>query len=229
MSGQLEPYPEPELRDHARVGVDAAIEAIPGIGGSLHVLVDVVIAPSLTKRRDRWFRKLHELMLELHSKVAGFDPVSLAGDEAFVSAVADASRIAMGTHLEEKLELLKNCLAHMAVDDGRDDFLDLQLFHFVDDLAPEHFVVLQYLASPGAWFDSKGIERPRMSMGSPGHLINAADMPVVGVGLEIILRDLRDRGLANTDSMHTTMTASGAWQGLTTKLGDELLAFVSSI
>jgi hypothetical protein len=229
MGEELEPYPETGFRDYARAGADAGIAAIPVIGGSLQVLAESVIAPSLTKRRDTWFRKLHELMSELHAKVDGFDPESLAGDEVFVTAVSDASRIAMGTHLEEKLDLLKNCLAHMAVDEGRDDFLDLQLFRFVDELTPEHVVVLQYLNNPGAWFDAKRIERPSLAMGSPSHLMNAAGMPVTGVALEIVLRNLNDRGLANTQSLKTTMTADGAWQSLTTELGRDLLEFVSSI
>lgn len=229
MSGDLEPYPEAGLRDYARSGVEAGIAAIPVIGGSLQVLADVVIAPSLTKRRDVWLRKLHELMVELEEKVEGFDAASLAGDEVFVSAVADASRIAMGTHLEEKLELLKNCLAHMAVSESRDDFLDLQLFRFVDELTPEHFVVLQYMNSPGAWYDAKGLARPSLAMGSPRHLMNEAGMPVVGVSLEIVLRDLSDRGLANTSSIGTTMTGEGAWQSLSTDLGRELLNFVSTV
>lgn len=229
MSDELDRYPEPELRDYVRVGVTAGVAAIPMIGGSLQALADVVIAPSLTKRRDRWFEKLHQLMTELAEKVDGFDPVSLAGDEVFVTAVADASRIAMGTHLNEKLELLKNCLAHMAIDETRDDFLDLQLFRFVEELSPEHFIVLQYLANPGAWFDAKGLVRPSFTMGSHGHLMDAARMPVVGVALEIVLRDLSDRALANTQSMRTTMTGEGAWQSLTTSLGTELLDFVSSV
>lgn len=229
MVDEIEPYPQPELRDYARAGIDAGVAAIPVVGGSLQTLADVVIAPSLSKRRDRWLVKLHHLVRELEEKVEGFSPADLAGDEAFVTAVADASRIAMGTHLEEKLELLKNCLAHMAVDINRDDFLDLQLFRFVEELSPEHFVVLQYLGNPGAWFDAKEIARPSLAMGSPRHLLDLAGMPVVGTPLEIVLRDLSSRGLATTQSLRTTMTGPGAWQSLTTALGDELLKFVAEI
>jgi len=226
---ELELYPEATFRDYARTGVDAGIAAIPVIGGSLQTLADVVIAPSLTKRRDAWLRKLHELMAELQEKVDYFDPSSLVNDEVFVTAVADASRIAMGTHLEQKLELLKNCLAHLAVDDERNDFLDLQLFRFVDDLTPEHFVMLKYLSSPGAWYDAKGLERPNLANGSRRHLMTSAGLPVTGASLEIVLRDLGDSGLANTGSLDTMITADGVWQSVTTELGRELLDFVSRI
>lgn len=229
MTDDLEPFPEATLRDHVRTGVDTGVAAIPVLGGSLQTLAEAVIAPSLTKRREAWLRKLAELMAELHEKVEGFDPASLAGDEVFVTAVADASRIAMGTHLEQKLEMLKNCLARMAVEEHRDDFLDLQLFRFVDDLTPEHFVVLQYLSNPGAWFDAKGLARPNLYAGSPKTLLDAADVPVAGASLQIVLRDIDDRSLANTSSLGTMMTENGMWQSLTTELGDELLRFVAEI
>lgn len=229
MTDELEPYPEAELRDYARAGVQAGIAAIPVVGGPIQTLAEVVIAPSLTKRRENWMRKLQDLMEELRRKSDNFDPASLAGNEVFVTAVADASRIAMGTHLEEKLEMLKNCLAHMATGGVRDDFLDLQFFRYVDDLSPEHFLVLQYLSNPAAWFDRRKIPRPTLAMGSPWHLMVAAGMPLVGAALEIVLRDLSDRGLANTQSLKTTMTGEGAWQSLATDVGRQLLDFVSSI
>jgi hypothetical protein len=226
---ELERYPGPSLRDHARTGFDAAIVSIPGIGGSLQVLIEAVLTPSLTKRRDRWLRKLEELMKELQAKVDGFEPAKLAGDEAFVTAVVDASRIAMGTHLEEKLNLLKNALARMAVSEVRDDFLDLQLFRFVDELSPEHFVVLQYLDNPGAWFDAKNISRPNLAIGSPdnlvGHLMDHAGLPVKGAGLEITLRDLSARGLAKIEDVDPTTS----WRSTTTDLGRQLLSFVNGI
>lgn len=229
MPGELERYPKPSLRDHARTGFDVAIAGIPGIGGSLQVLVEAVLTPSLTKRRERWLNKLGELMNELQAKVDGFDPAQLAEDEAFVTAVADASRIAMGTHLEEKLDLLKNALARMAVSEGRDDFLDLQLFRFVDELSPEHFVVLQFLANPGAWFDAKGISRPNLAVGSPdkliGYLMNHARLPVGGDGLEIVLRDLSARGLVRVEAANPTTP----WNSLITPLGGGLLSFVKGI
>lgn len=227
--GELERYPEPSLRDHARTGFDVAVAGIPGVGGSLQVLVEAVLTPSLTKRRERWLKKLGELMNELEAKVDGFEPAQLAEDEAFVTAVADASRIAMGTHLEEKLDLLKNALARMAVSEGRDDFLDLQLFHFVDELSPEHFVVLQYLDNPAAWFDGKRISRPNLAIGSPdnltGHLMDHARLPVGGAGLEIVLRDLSARGLVRVEDV----SPKTSWKSTTTDLGSDLLSFVKGI
>ncbi|HSI93373.1 MAG TPA: hypothetical protein VK925_07715 [Jiangellaceae bacterium] len=229
MTGELEPPPAPSLRDHVRTGIDVAVAAIPGVGGPLQVLLDAVLLPSLDKRRNAWLMKLQELVNELSEKVDGFDVETLVHDEPFVTAVIDASRIAMGTHLEAKLNLLKNCLAHMAVDDPRDDFLDLKFFAYVDELAPEHFVVLQYGQNPGAWFDAKHLSRPSFHTSGHRHLIDRARLPVTGPALEIVLRDLSDRGLADTRGFNATVSAQTVWAGWSTPLGDQLLDFISEI
>jgi hypothetical protein len=227
-SGELIPYPEATIRDYGRAGLDAGLAAIPVVGGSLQVLVDTVLAPSLSKRRDRWIQELADLVEVIRKRVDTDSLEFLAGDEAFVTAVADASRIAMGTHLEEKLRLLKNCLLHMATQASRpDDFMSIRFLRFVEDLTPEHFVVLQYMANPRAWFDAKGITRPNLAMGSPGQIMNQANLPVVGTVRELVIRDLADRTLANVSGLNMTMTVDGAWQPMATPLGQQLLSFVS--
>jgi hypothetical protein len=226
---ELEPYPEAGVREYARAGIEAGIAAVPVVGGPLEVLVDAVLAPSLAKRRDRWFQTLADLVSELQTKIEGFDVEALAGDEVFVTSVVEASRIAMGTHREEKLLILKNCLVHMALAQSRDDFFDLQLFRFVDEMAPEHFLVLQYFANPSAWYESKGIRQPNIFSGSPGAIMDTAELPVAGAALGIVIRDLSDRGLINSQSLRTVMTAAGAWQALATELGNQLLRFVSEL
>jgi hypothetical protein len=224
--GSIEPYPEASIQDYGRSGVDAALAAIPVVGGSLQVLIDLVIAPSLAQRRDRWFTLLGQVVDDLRQRVEGFQIDSLSSNEAFVTAVAEASRIAVGTHIEEKLRMLKNCLVNLVIDDFGGDFMTMQMFRFVDELAPQHFVVLGYLSSPGEWFDSHNIPRPNLTMGSQQHLLGQARVPVGGAVLQIVLKDLDDRGLANTRSMTTTLSGSGLWQGLSSSLGQDLLRFV---
>ena len=227
MSDEIEPFPQPKLRDRVRVGMDAGLAAIPYAGGSLQVLVEAVIVPSITKRRESWFVALGEIVAKLQQ--GGFDIARLADDEAFVTALGDASRIAMGTHLAEKLDLLKNCLLHMAVDDNRDDFLDLRLFGFVDELAPEHFVVLDYLNDPLGWFEKKVIPVPNISHGSPMSALQEARLPIEGMALGIVLRELDGGGLAQSSSLTGIMSRDGVFAARTTDLGRELLDFVREV
>lgn len=226
MSDELGPPPQRDWRDNVRVGADAAIAAVPVIGGSLQVLVDAVLAPSLEKRRDEWMRRLGEVVEELSARLEGFDPSSLSENEAFVSAVIDASRIAVGTHLEEKLEQLKNCLVNLALGKGSGDFLDKQMFRWVDELSPEHFLVMEYLADPRGWYAAKGVDAPNLYMGSPMNVLEASGLPIRGNELDIVLSDLGTRRLAHTSSMGTGMTAQGMWQPLLAPLGQRLIEFV---
>src|SRR5438067_13896111 len=58
MSDKIEPLPDASLRDRVRTGIDTGIAALPYVGGPLEVLVEAVLVPSITKRREAWLRKL---------------------------------------------------------------------------------------------------------------------------------------------------------------------------
>jgi hypothetical protein len=55
---EMEPYPEPRSRDYLRGVVDAGVSAVPVIGSPIEILMNTVIAPSITKRRDAWLRNV---------------------------------------------------------------------------------------------------------------------------------------------------------------------------
>ena len=63
-------------------------------------------------------------------------------------------------------------------------------------------------------------------MGSPAHIINEAQLGVIGELREIVFEDLAARGLTNASSFGVTMSGHGAWQPLTTDRGRLLLDFV---
>lgn len=225
--GTLEPYPKEGLRDIAREGMNVGLAAIPVIGGPAQALVDMVLEPSLNKRRDRWLSKLGDVVDELCRRVEGFDIESLAQNETFISAVVEASGIAVRTQNEEKLEMLRNCLINSAVDSSRGDFMTRQFLQFVNELEPQHFIVLGYLADPSAWYDNHGITRRVFTFVSHQQLINEARLPVEGEVLRIVLKGLSDRGLINTGSMTTNISEEAVWRGIATDLGRDLLRFVS--
>jgi hypothetical protein len=217
------------MRDHARAGFDIALAAVPTVGGPAQMFLEALFAPAIQKRRDRWFARLEEVIVELQARVANLDPDALAENEEFVSAVMEASRIAMGTHLEAKLDLLKNCLINLGLGNTNGHFLDRQMFKWVEDLSPEHFLVLQYLSNPRGWYDTNGIPDPSFYMGSPMNLLEAADLPVKGHVLDIVLTELNSRRLIDSGSIGTGMTAQGMWQSLTLPLGRQLLDFVRDV
>jgi hypothetical protein len=224
---RIEPFPERKGRDHLRQAADAGVTAIPFVGGAVQILLDDVIAPSLDKRREAWFGKLGEVVDALSQRSERLDPARLANDEEFVSAVMQASRIAMGTHREEKLNMLRDALINLATS-SPGDLLTSRFLRFVEELSPEHFLVLAYAADPAAWYDQKGMPRGSHYMGSPSTLMEHAGLPVSGQVLQLVLSDLDRVGLARIASLSTTMTEQGMWQTFATDLGHQLIDFVRS-
>ena len=98
---RIQALPTKEARDRVRAAVDAAIATIPYAGGALQILFDEVLQPNFEKRREEWLKKLAEVLQELTDRMKGFDPASLEINDQFVSAVSQATRIAMGTHRQE--------------------------------------------------------------------------------------------------------------------------------
>ena len=224
----IEQYPEPTLEDKARQGLRVGVAAVPVVGGSVNELMDLVIAPSLERRRDTWFRKLRELVAELQAR-PDFDLQNLTADDVFVTAVVEASRIAAGAHIDAKLDLLQNCLSTLAVTPDRDDFLAMQFIRYVDELEVEHFLVLEYLRNPSAWYDAKRIERPTLMSGSRSTILQRAGLPIEGAALDIAIRDLSDRGLIRAEMLNGQVSGGGLWSDIASPLGTSLLRFVKII
>ncbi|WP_419933179.1 hypothetical protein [Candidatus Poriferisodalis sp.] len=225
MTDELEQFPSPRIRDHARAGVQAAVSALP-LGGTVNQLFDAVMSPSIERRQTRWFKQLAEIVEELKDKVDDFDLEQLADNEVFVTAVLDASRIAVTTHREEKLALLRSVLLRLATESASDEFLALQMLRFVDELEPEHFMVLKYCADPSGWYDTNGIDRSHRAAGPLRSVMNGAGLPVTGAGLEIVRSDLSELGLVNLDGFNVTVFGDSMWRPLATELGMSLLEFV---
>jgi hypothetical protein len=225
-SDPLGPFPESGIRDSGRVALDAIVAGLPVVGGPAQVLMDFVMAPALARRQSRWFKQLGDVVIELQSRDEDFDISTLSDNETFISAVSRATQIAFGTHQEEKLQYLKNCLVHLAINTSIDDFVSQLMLTFVEQLSPEHVIVLQYFSDPSAWFDRHGITKPNIWSGTPMGIMEQARIPIGGIALPIVMKDLNDKGLANTGSTSTQQLGESAWRGIATNLGNQFLQFV---
>jgi hypothetical protein len=137
------PFPEKQARDHIRsVVLSGGLGAVPLVGAGLASFIEAGIAPSYEKRQARWFAVLEEVLHDIEMRLGGLERVT--GDEEFMSALAAATRIALGTHLEEKLNLLKAALIRVAEASGR-DLRHVQYLYLVDQLEPEHVGALSAL------------------------------------------------------------------------------------
>lgn len=178
-----EAWPEPGPRDQMRRAVETAVAAVPGLGGVGTELLRWILPSSLEKRRQRWFELLAD-------RLAAVERGRL-DNEALVTFVIEASKAALGTHLEEKLRLLANCVASEVGSADPGSFAAMRLLGHVEALAPEHFRVLAILSDQRddpklrRWFNS----------GNPERLVELSDGRLLVEDVLPAVRDLEGRYL----------------------------------
>jgi hypothetical protein len=99
---------------------------------------------------------------------------------------------------------------------------------FLDLFTVWHLRVLKLFQDPQGWAQHNRHQFPSFYMGGLSSVLESA-YPELGSRRELydqLWQDLYQRGLVNTDSMHTTMTATGMMAKRTTVLGDQFLRFI---
>lgn len=225
----VEPGPPPDetTATVAQVIGRAGLAGVPLFGGPAIEVLNAIIEPTLERRKAAWFVKLAEAITELQMRLGDVE-AALTDDELFVTMVREATRIAGGTAFEEKLEMLKACIVNGAVPDRPADFIALRFLRFVEELEPEHFRVLSYVANALTHFRAA---TPDYERGA--HLI---ELGLPDAARRIVLRDLHDRRLLETTDPGPRFSSnspvdedgpSGTWTVTTTTLGFQLLQFVT--
>jgi hypothetical protein len=175
---------------------------------------------------------LAEAVDELRERLDGFDPRELDGNEQFVSAVLAASTIAVKSHQREKLEMLRNALVNSLLPNAPDEHEQLTFLRLIDELTPLHVRMLSVLDDPEAWFDRHpDLVKPSFGLSSSVAALIETALPELrdrrelydGIGFDLDQRRLGGGG----GSLHTMMTASGAWSSRSTPLGQRFLTFIS--
>jgi hypothetical protein len=211
--------PKKSAGDVAHAVTKAGLSAIPIIGGPAVELFQLVMQPPLEKRRAEWMQRVGEGLKALEE--SGLDIETLGENEEFVSAVMQASQIALRTHQEEKLEALGNATLNVASGQAPDEALQLMFLNFVDAFTEWHIRVLKLFEAPPG---QSGI-----MAGGLSHVLENSFPELKGRRefYDSVWRDLFLRGLVNTETLHTTMSAGGLATKRTTAHGDQFLAFIA--
>jgi hypothetical protein len=197
----------------------AGVSAVPLIGGSAAELFALVIQPPLERRRAGWMERVGEGLKELEER--GLDIESLKDNEEFVSAVMQASQIAMRTHQEEKLHALRNAVLNVASGQAPEEALQQMFLNFIDVFTEWHVRLLTLFRDPPT--------QSGMLAGGLDHVIENTHPELQGRRefYDSVWRDLYLRGLVNTETLHVTMSAGGLAQKRTSRHGDMFLAFIA--
>jgi hypothetical protein len=225
-SRMSERYPEPDEGDAVYAAARSLISVLPGAGGSVNELLAFVLAPSVSRRRDNWFKDLADVIEEVKEKVEGFNVEDLGRNEAFVSATIQATRIAAGTHREEKRKILRNALLNVALGTGPDEDTQQIFLNIIDAFTASHVRVLDVLwRGPGRMtailWDQSRIPMNARNYGSAIEVL-VPELKGQGALAEYILTDLRNRGFTQLNSLSNNFPQGGT----ITNMGVQFMRFV---
>jgi outer membrane murein-binding lipoprotein Lpp len=225
--------PEPPTDGRAKTIVvtiaEAAISAVPIIGGPVATLLSGGIATVVGQRRQVWFAELARTVEQLSAHIDELQPERLAESDAFADAVMTAARIVEKTSQQEKLDVLRNAVVNSVMPGAPNVDVRASYFAIVDDFTPSHLRLLTLFDDPSGWFDSRpDLSRPKPALSSHWHqLVDAALPELAGEIADRFLADLSSNGLVLISSLSGQMTATGIWARVTSGYGQRFLAFIA--
>ncbi|MBU1204528.1 MAG: hypothetical protein KKE93_01330 [Nanoarchaeota archaeon] len=225
--------PKPTTGDKFHTGIKAGLSAVPSVGCVAAELFNSLFKSPLEKRRDKWLEELSEELIKLQDEVKDLSWEKLSKNELFISTVMQASQIAMRNHQKEKKLALLNAIKNTAIGKTPEENIQMMFLNYIDTLTPWHLKILKYLQNPKEWGIQNKITYPNWPMGGPATVLEFA-FPDLKDKREVytkLIRDLENYGLVGKDvssRMHTTVTADGMFQGMTTTFGNQFIKFISS-
>jgi hypothetical protein len=238
-TGRLDP-PQASIADRLHTLARAGIASMPYFGAATAELFNMVIAPPLQKRQQRWMDSIADYLFELDQKgVVRLEGLSSNG--AFLDAIMQATQAALRTREEGKIEALRNAVLNSALPGPPEDYLQKLFLNLVDIFSCVHLRVLSTLAAQlpysgeGPQAHVLGREAP---MGAVQHVSDKYILTILRKGIpesadkhdiySLVCQDLYDRSLihfGSTDGPIPTWIVRG---GIATALGLEFLKFVTA-
>ena len=218
--------PSRSVSDAAHRLMKAVASAVLLVGGPAAELFAALVQPPLEHRRDEWMQSVSLELARLTQ--LGTDLDSLKQNEEFVDTVLQATQIALRSHQEEKRTALRNAIMNTAIGAAPNDMRRHMFLRHVDEFTPEHLGILSLFHDPVSWFNRGQLSFPDMYMGGLSHVLEKA-FPALQNQRAIydqIWKDLYQRGLVNTDGLHTTMSGEGLRASRTSELGKAFLQFI---
>lgn len=226
MTDALPPPPTATAGDKA-IGVALAVLGeFPG-GSTVVGILQETFGTAYSRRQDAWLRCLWEALVELQAR--GIDVKALGDRPDFVTAVHDATRIAMGEHLEAKLDQLKAVLINAATHepDPIADMWTLRYLRWIDELEPAHVAVLAFGVDPRGWLEKHGKPAQDFLSGGRRAVFDQAGWPYAPDLIELILEDL---GRLQLGGPGTGMVSGHAmYDPWTTPRGRRFLEWLSTV
>lgn len=214
-------------REVVEAVVEGAARIVPVAGGPLAVAFALAMGWTYNRRMTQWLDDLADAVSDLQERTDGLSFQTLANDEGFVDAVVAATRAAQATHLDDKLQALRNGVLNSLGPDAPSLDEQARFFRLVDQFSPAHLRLLAFLDDPGHFFDEAEMPRPDFTMGGRSSLLEK--LPEFNGKREwydLLSSDLASSGLTNHGGLHVTQTGGSLWQSGTSPIGKRFLAFI---
>ncbi len=219
--------PEETAGDTFHAVVRASLSAVPMVGGAAVELFTQLVTPPLERRRAEWMREIGEALQRLEQE-KGVDVEALGKDEAFIDTIMQASQAAIRNSQIEKRAALRNAVINSALSLAPEIILREMFIGWIDELTVMHLRILKFFQSPNAWSKQHGCRYPDGISSSLEEVMLVA-MPELNDQREVydqVWRELNQRGLVNTSSLHGMMSPNGATADRAADLGNKFLSFI---
>ena len=221
--------PEQDKGDAAYAAGRALLSAIPVAGGAAVELFQFIITPPLEKRRNDWMREIGQAVQNLERN-KGIAIEDLKSNDVFIDTLLQASQIALRTSQQDKLIALKNAVINSALPQPLEQTLQQMFLDWIDTFTVWHIRVLSLFHNPQKWATDNNKPLPKnISIGGLDTILGHAfpELAQDRALYDQISKDLYQKGLLNTDGLHTMMSWNGMLARRTTDLGEKFLAFIS--
>lgn len=130
--------------DDAHLATRTGLALIPGVGGAAVELFNRLCVPPIERRRVAWLEGLADRVSALEQ--AGYVSMEdLQNNEAFSSALLQATHVAIRNHQQVKIDALRNAVLNSAIGLNADDATTEMFLALIDDLTVSHIQVLRTL------------------------------------------------------------------------------------
>lgn len=213
---------KPPVRNAGDVGhaiIRAGLGAIPYAGAAAVEILNLIVMPSLEKRRDEWMESVGRALETIENKM-GIVLKSLGQNDSFIDTALEASRIALKTSNHEKREFLRNAILNSALPNPPEEALQQIFLSSIDTLSVWHFRLLEFLSHQLTYPDTPENDKQKSDV----LIKHFPELKEKGNFIEFVWNDLSSRGLIVTDRSDLY----GSVQHRTTEIGNLLLDFVKN-
>jgi len=204
--------------------VKGAVSLVPVAGPIMTAVYDEVVSISLQKRRAEWEKTIEDRLEALEdSKIVE----KLVGNESFVSCLLQATREAMSTHQNEKIDRLANAVVN-SIDSSLEDDRKEIFLHWIERYSELHIKLLIFLNDPAEKLIHAGWDISAPSPKLPLEKIIGIVYPNKKIDaniVSVIINELHADGLVTSKGLSTTIILN---RGFTTDIAKEFIEFISN-